>query len=223
MILDQPITKNGLKNGVKSTLIHTSRTGKINTMPYRRSRRSSRRRVPSNPITHVPSAMGNSPAANIAIVFVAGVCTRLAGASLTGTTTEEDRDRAIAVGRQVGTMVARITVEKATAGGILEYGWVKVEKADTTPALGTLLPTSVECDTQGTQQALRQEQPGQVIYYDQLAFSPETTRSKQAVARWGKYRMSKCRVGDHFIFYVFQRGGNNSTTYNVQFLYKTSG
>ncbi len=188
-------------------------------MRHYRGRRT--RKLKLNPITHVPSSMNNSLAADTALVIIPGVATRVAGASLTGTTTEEDRDRAIAIGRQVGSMTAVITVEKSTAGGILEYCWVKVEKADTTPLLGTLLPTSAECNTQGTQQAVRQEQPGQVIHYGQLPFSPETTRSKTVRAIWGKYKMSKCRVGDHFIFYVFQRGSNTGTIWNVQFLYRT--
>jgi len=167
--------------------------------------------------------MGNSPAVDVAIVFVAGVANNLAGGSTTGDTINENRDRVIAIGRTVRSMAVTLTVEKATASGILEYAWIKVEKADTTPALGTLLPTSAECNTSGTQQAVRKEQPGQVIHYGSLAFSPETTRTRRITAKWAKYRMSRVRVGDHFIFYVFQRGGNTSTVYNCEFLYKTSG
>ncbi len=167
--------------------------------------------------------MDNNPAPNIAIVFVAGVAANLAGASLTADQTDENRDREIAIGRKVGTMVATLSVTQTSLSGILEYAWVKVEKADTTPLLGTLLPTSAECSTQGTQQAIRQEQPGQVIHYGTLPYSSETTRTKVIKAPWGKYKMSKCRVGDHFIFYVFMRGGGTGTFYNVEFFYKTSG
>ena len=167
--------------------------------------------------------MGNAPAANIAVVFIAGVASNLAGASLTGNQIDENRDREIAIGRRVGTMVATITVESTTASGILEYAWVKVEKADTTPILGTLLPTSAECATQGTQQALRQEQPGQVIHYGTMAFTAQTTRTKVVKANWAKFKMAKCRVGDHFIFYVFKRVGGSATIYNIEFFYKTSG
>jgi len=187
------------------------------------SRRPMRRRVPVKPITHVPSSIGNTPGKDIAVVFVAGVASRLAGASLTADTTDENRDREISIGRQVHTMVATLSVTQATISGILEYCWIKVEKADTTPVLGTLLPTSAECTTQGTQQACRQHQPGQVIHYGQMAYSKETTRVKTIKAPWGRYKMSKCRIGDHFIFYVFQRGGDAVTFYNVEFFYKTSG
>ncbi len=190
-------------------------------MPFRRFKK--RRKMLYKPITHVPSAMSNSPAANIAIVFVAGVAARLAGAAITVDVTDEDRDREIGIGRRVGNMVATLTVATATTSGILEYAWVKVEKADTTPALGTLLPTSAECLASGTQQAIRQEQPGQVIHYGSMPFTSETTATRRIVAKWGKYGMAKCRIGDHFIFYVFQRTGTASTVYNVEFLYKTSG
>ncbi len=175
------------------------------------------------PVIHVPSAIGNNPVANTAVVFVAGVAARLAGESLTVDVTDESRDREIAIGRQVGTMVATITVATPVTNAILEYGWVKVEKANTTPLLGTLLPTSAECLSQGTQQALRQEQPGQVIKYGTLPITAGAASVRVVKGAWGKYRMAKCRVGDHFIFYVFERGGSASNSYNIEFFYKTSG
>ncbi len=186
-----------------------------------RGRRSRKRLI--KPITHIPSAMGNNPAANIAVVFIAGVSARLAGLATTGQVIDENRDREIAVGRSVTTMVATLSVENPVTNAVLEYAWVKVEKADTTPALGTLLPTSSECEGQGTQQALREVQPGQVIKYGVIPITAGANSSRVIKANWAKYRMSACRIGDHFILYVFQRGGSASNKYNIEFFYKTSG
>ncbi len=167
--------------------------------------------------------MGNNPAANIAVVFIAGLSARLAGLAVTGQVIDENRDREIAVGRNVTTMVATISVENPVTNAVLEYCWVKVEKADTTPLLGTLLPTSSECEGQGTQQAMREVQPGQVIKYGVIPITAGANSSRVVKAHWSKYRMSACRIGDHFIFYVFQRGGSSSNKYNIEFFYKTSG
>ncbi len=120
-------------------------------------------------------------------------------------------------------MVATLTVQAPVTNAILEYAWLKVDKADVVPSLGTLLPTSLECDTQGTQQAVRQEQPGRVIHYGTLPLTPGMTATRTVKANWAKYGKARVHIGDHYIFFVFQRAGSASNLYNVEFLYKTSG
>ncbi len=119
-------------------------------------------------------------------------------------------------------MVVNLTVATPVTSAILEYCWLKVDKADTVPALGTLLPTSAECTTQGTQQAVRQEQPGRVIHYGTLPITSGATAVRQVKANWSRYGKNKVRIGDHYIFFVFQRGGSASNSYNVEFRYTTS-
>ncbi len=172
---------------------------------------------------HIPSVMGNNPGANIAIVHVAALCPRIAGASLSTNIQDEDRLQDVSPGRRVDTIIANLTVEAPVTNAILEYAWLKIDKADAVPALGTLLPTSVECDTQGTQQAIRQEQPGRVIHYGCLPITPGMTSVRSIKGNFKKFRKSFVHIGDFFIFYVFQRGGSASNSYNVEFRYTAHG
>ncbi len=120
-------------------------------------------------------------------------------------------------------MVATLSIENPVTNAVLEYAWVKIDKANTVPVLGTLLPTSAECATQGTQQALRQEQPGRVILYGTVAITAGANATRRIVANWAKYGKSRVSIGDHYLLFIFQRGGSTSNLFNVEFLYKTSG
>ncbi len=187
----------------------------------RRSRRSSPRRM-LKPITHIPSVIGNNPAANIAIVHFSLVCGTVAGESLSGDVINENRLVDVPPGRRTGTHTVQFSILNPVTNAIYEYAWLKIDKADTVPLLGTLLPTSAECNSQGTQQAIRQEQPGRVINYGTIGVTPGQTTTRTIKAYWGKYGKSKVSIGDHYVFYVFQRGGSASNSYNVEFRYKTT-
>ncbi len=189
---------------------------------YRRKRRGSSRRL-IKPILHIPSVIGTSVAANIAVPHFALVCGNIAGGSLSADQTTEDRLTDVPQGRRVGTITVNLTILNPVTNAIMEYAWLKVDKADTVPALGTLLPTSAECNTQGTQQAIRQEQPGRVIHYGTLPVTAGATSVRTVKGNFPKYGKSRVRVGDHYIFFVFQRGGSTSNSWNVEFRYTTSG
>ncbi len=165
--------------------------------------------------------MLNSLAANIGLVVFAAVSERLAGGSITGDVTTENLDRTVAVGRHINSIKFDVTIEKSTASGILEYAVFKIERADTTPLLGTLLPTSAEVASAGLQQAIRKEQPGRVYHYGALPFTPETTRRKTFRVNFAKFKKTQMRSGDHIGIFMFQRNSNTGTIFNVEMMYKT--
>jgi len=192
-------------------------------MPFHSMRRRSRRRaVPKNVVTHVPSSIGNSPAANVAIIIIGVTPSIVAAASATTNLSGfEDRDRTVTVGKSVKSIKFDVTVRSTAGSGDLQIIAFKLERQLAVPTLGVAnVPTSAQMNTEGTQQAWRIRNPGRVLYYGHLPFTIETTRSKVFRIPYAKFRMSKVRPGDFYGLCIFNRSAA-AVTYDVEMMYKS--
>ncbi len=183
------------------------------------------RRKPSvfkNATMHVPASMDNVITTNDGLLVVAQSPSLFAGGSASNNIEASDRDRTVNVGNHMGQLIINITVRNSTATGILEFVVFRVERAFSTPVIGTdPIPSDTDSSTQGVQQAYRMALPGRVIHFSTLAYTAETTRVKLIKVRPAKYGMSKVRPGDHICIVTHNRG-SGSVTVDYQMRYKES-
>ncbi len=178
-------------------------------MPYHFTRGRSRkpRRKMGNSVIHVPSTMAAAPGVNIALVFVIVSPSIFAGGSASANIEAQDKDRTVNVGHHVGRFTIDTSVRTTTADGVVEYCVFKVERASTTPVLGTFpVPSSAQILTEGMQQACRLRNPGKVFHYSKVTYSIENPRSHRVIVSPAKFKLSKLKAGDHWILMVFNRG-----------------
>ncbi len=190
-------------------------------MPYRRSRRRSRRTIPrGNVVMHVPSTVSGTIATVVSTNFVIVSPSIFAAGSASSNIEAQDKDRTVNVGHHIGQLVLDFSIRNTTADGALEFGVYKVERADSTPSIGTHpVPSNSEVSTQGMQQALRLANPGKVFHYSVVAFSADNTRTKHIVVSPAKFKLSKIKAGDHWCVLVFNRSGS-TVTVDFQARYK---
>ncbi len=186
---------------------------------YRRRSRRPRRKM-GNSVIHVPSSMDATLVANTAVVLVLTSPSIFAGGSASSNIEAQDKDRAVNVGHHVGAFTVDISVRDTPASGIIECCVFKVERAATTPILGTHpIPSTAEVLTQGTQQACRLANPGKVFHYSKRAFSDNQIIAHRFRVSPAKFRLSKLKAGDHWILLLFNRG-TGSITFDFEARYK---
>ncbi len=185
-------------------------------------RRRSRRTIPKDVVVHVPSSMSNSPGANTGIIIIAVTPSIFAGASATTDLSGfEDRDRTVTVGKSVKSIKFDVTVRNPLASGDIQCIVFKIERALTVPVLGVgSIPSSGQMNSEGAQQAWRLRNPGRVLYYGHIPFTPETTRNKVFRVPVAKYRMAKVRPGDTIGLCIFNKS-SSSANVDVEMLYKS--
>ncbi len=179
---------------------------------YGSRRRGSRRKM-GNAVIHVPSTIGGSLGSKIATVLVIQSPSIFAAGSASSNIEAQDKDRTVNVGHHIGTLNLNLNVRIATADGIVEFAVLKVERASTTPILGTHpIPSSAEIDSQGLQQAVRLANPGKVFHYSARAYTAEHNFIHNIRVSPAKFKLSKVKAGDHWLLMVFNRGGSTITT-----------
>ncbi len=172
-----------------------------------------------NGVIHVPSTIGAAPAANVSTVFVIASPSIFAAGSASANIEAQDKDRTVNVGHYVGTLTLDLAVRDTTTNGLYEFCVYKVERADSTPALGTHpVPSTAECLAQGTQQACRLANPGRVYHYSQRAYTGDMNVSHKIRVSPAKFKVAKLKAGDHWILQVFNRGGT-AVTFDFQARY----
>ncbi len=170
-------------------------------------RRMRPRRKLGNSVIHVPSTVGGSLAANTALVIIIASPSIFAGGSASSNIEAQDKDRTVNVGHHIGAITIDVTIRGATATGVMEYCVYKVERAASTPALGTFpVPSSAEISSQGIQQVCRMENPGKVFHVSKRAYSTTQTVVHKIRVSPAKFRLSKFKAGDHWILQIHNRG-----------------
>jgi len=182
-------------------------------------RRSSPR---GSSITHIPSTMDQSVAANIAVLVFSTVSTVVAGVSATTGRLDTDRDREVSNGEKVGFTRFTLQLEPgASAFGTLEYVLFKVERSAITPVIGTFpIPTSATIDGQGIQQAFRLNMSTWVCKFGAFTVSPEQPKVVNIGINWSKFKKGTVKDGDHYGICIFNRT-TGSVDFSVQMMYKS--
>ncbi len=171
---------------------------------------------------HVPSTMGSTNSSNIGLIVIAVTPSIVAAASATTNLSGfEDRDRTVTVGKSVKNILFDITVRAPAATGDLQCIVWKLERQLAVPTLGVAnVPTSAQMSSEGTQQAWRLRNPGRVLNYTHIVFSPETTRNRRISVNFAKFRMAKVRPGDFYGICIFNRS-SGSVTFDIEMRYKS--
>ncbi len=182
--------------------------------------RSKPRRKLGNSVIHVPSTMAQSLASGIGTALVIASPSIFAGGSASSNIEAQDKDRTVNVGHHVGTFNIDMGIRNTTADGIVEFCLLKVERAASTPALGTFpIPSSAEMTTQGVQQVCRMENPGKVFHFSKRAYSADNTVAHKIRVSPAKFKLSKFKAGDHWILMLFNRG-TATFTFDFECRYK---
>ncbi len=186
---------------------------------FRRSFRRPRRKM-GNSVIHVPATIGGTVAALGATAVVISSPSIFAAGSASSNIEAQDKDRTVNVGHHMGTCTLDLGFRSIINNGIMEFCVFKVERADSTPALGTHpVPSVAEINTQGMQQACRMANPGKVYHFSQRAYVVEQPISHKIKVSCAKFKVSKWKAGDHLMLLMFNRGAQQ-VTFDYQGRYK---
>ncbi len=209
----------GITNGVNQRLISISSGGEL-TMPRFRRRSRSRRRITGNTVIHVPSSVNGTLNTLATSVIVLASPSIFAGGSASSNIEAQDKDRTVNVGHHVGSFTIDFSIRNTTSDGLFEFCIYKVERASTTPVVGTHpVPSSGEINGAGLQQEARLQNPGKVFHYSQRSFSIENTITHKIRMSPAKFKLSKMKAGDHWILQIFNRS-SAQVTFDFQCRYK---
>ncbi len=187
---------------------------------FRRSYRRPRRKM-GNSVIHVPSTIDGSTNLNSTSLFVIVSPSIFAGGSASSNIEAQDKDRTANVGHHIGRLNIEVTTRDITNDGIIEYCVFKVERADSTPSLGSHpVPSTAEILSQGMQQACRLANPGKVFHSSKRAYTPEVNVVHRITVSPAKFKLSKMKAGDHWILLVFNRASVGNVTTDFEARYK---
>ncbi len=173
-----------------------------------------------NAVIHVPSTMGGNLGISLSQVIVIESPSIFAAGSASSNIEAQDKDRTVNVGHHIGKITITTSIRNATDSGVFEFCVLKVERAATTPVLGTHpIPSSAEDQSQGVQQAQRMANPGKVFHYSQRAYTIESPITHTIKVSPAKFKLSKVKAGDHWILIVHNRGAA-AVNFDVQMRYK---
>ncbi len=182
--------------------------------------RKKKRRITGNVVIHVPSTMAGTIGAGAETLFILESPSIFAAASASDNIEAQDKDRTVNVGHHVGTFTIDTTIRNTTGDGVIEYCVFKVERAASTPAIGTHpVPSGAEIAAQGMQQACRMANPGKVFHFSKVAYSIEQTRTHKIKMSPAKFRLSKVKAGDHWCMLTHNRG-STAVTFDFEARYK---
>ncbi len=183
-------------------------------------RRSKRRRITGNTVIHVPSTMAGVIAGNAETLFICVSPSIFAAGSASSNIEAQDKDRTVNVGHHVGRLNIDTTIRGTSGNGVIEYCLFKVERAASTPAVGTHpVPSGAEITTQGLQQACRMANPGKVFHFSKTTYTVELNKVHKVIVSPAKYKLSKLKAGDHWCLLVHNRGGT-AITFDFECRYK---
>ena len=179
-------------------------------MPFRRSYRRKSRRKMGNSVIHVPATIAGTLVANVAQAIVIESPSIFAAGSASSNIEAQDKDRTVNVGHHMGSITIDASIRTTSADGVVEFCVLKVERADTTPVIGTHpIPSSAEITAQGMQQACRMANPGKVFHYSKRAYTTEISFVHKIKVSPAKFKLSKVKAGDHWMLIVSNRGANS--------------
>lgn len=185
---------------------------------YRRFKR--RKRIPKTSVIHVPSSMNNALTLNNGLVFISALTGRVAGDPATDVIRSlGNREQEVVIGNHVGATTYSISLTDITASGMIEIAAFKADRKESTPVLGTVLPSAATINTSGLQQAIRMAIPGQVFKFMTGSFASEQPRQFTFTVKWSKFKKSKARAGDFYGLVIYNRS-SQTIGVNVQARYK---
>lgn len=173
----------------------------------RRGRRSIR---PS--VMHVTNAMNSNALAPVStgqavhIFALAGGYVTAGTALTTARETSSNREQECTIGSHVGKTIIDFCVRSGTTAGKVEYVVIKIERTQTVPAIGTILPANAVPIASGMQTAYRQYFPGRVLKYGQVPFTPETATVRRISVNWAKFGLGTVRAGDYYCIVFYNQG-----------------
>ncbi len=186
---------------------------------FRRSSRRPRRNL-GNAVIHVPSTMAASIAANTLVIRIISSPSIFAAGSASSNIEAQDKDRTVNVGHHIGRLNLDKSIRSTLASGVVEWCVFKVERADSTPAIASHpVPSQAEVIAQGMQQACRMANPGKVFHYSKRVYTVEAAITHKIIVSPAKFKLSKCKAGDHWVMLVFNRGGG-AVVYDYEARYK---
>ncbi len=173
-----------------------------------------------NSVIHVPATIAGTLVANVSQAIVIVSPSIFAAGSASSNIEAQDKDRTANVGHHIGTLNLDISIRTTTADGVVEFCILKVERADTTPVIGTHpIPSSSEVNTQGMQQACRLANPGKVFHYSKRAYTTEISFVHKIKVSPAKFKLSKLKAGDHWMMIINNRSAN-SCVFDFEARYK---
>ncbi len=108
-----------------------------------------------------------------------------------------------------------------TAVGTIEYVVFKVPRSAVTPVVGTFpIPSAVDVDGQGIQQAFRLNMSGWIYKFGTFPISAETPKTINITMNWKKFKVATVRDGDFYGLAIFNRS-NGTVGFSVQMFYKS--
>ncbi len=165
-----------------------------------------------NSVIHVPATINGTMTTLATTLFVIESPSIFAAGSASSNIEAQDKDRTVNVGHHMGTFTLDMTVRNGTSQGVVEFAVYKVERAETTPVVGTHpIPSGTEINTQGMQQACRMANPGKVFHYSSRAYTAEHAFTHKIRVSPAKFKLSKIKAGDHWVLQTFNRGANTVT------------
>ncbi len=207
-------------NGEDQQQINILSGGEKGMPRFRRSFRRPRRKM-GNSVIHVPSTIGGTIGVNTAVAVVIVSPSIFAAGSASSNIEAQDKDRTVNVGHHVGRLNIDITIRNLTNDGVVEFCIFKVERADSTPVIGTHpVPSTAEVNTQGMQQACRMANPGKVFHYSKRVYTVEQNVAHKITVSPAKFRLSKLKAGDHWMLLMFNRAAANQVTFDFECRYK---
>lgn len=160
-----------------------------------------------NSVIHVPTTMAQTITANTASLVVISSPSIFSAGSASSNIEAQDKDRTVNVGHHIGTFNISLGHRNITGQGIIEYCIFKVERHDSTPAIGSHpVPSTAEVLSQGMQQAVRMANPGKTFHFSMRAYAIDQTMVHNIKVSPAKFKLSKCKAGDHWILLMFNRG-----------------
>ena len=164
--------------------------------------------------------MSGTLGGSTAVVVVIASPSIFAAGSASSNIEAQDKDRTVNVGHHIGRLNISATLRNTAADGVFDYCVFKVERADSTPTLGSHpIPSSAEVNSQGMQQACRMANPGKVFHSSKRPYSLENTVVHNFTVSPAKFKLSKMKAGDHWILLLFNRGPN-TVTFDIEMRYK---
>ncbi len=183
-------------------------------------RRFKKRRILGNSVIHVPATMASTIASNTGLLIVIESPSIFAAGSASSNIEAQDKDRTVNVGHHIGRLILDTSIRGTVTDGVLECCILKVERAESTPALGTHpIPSTAEILAQGMQQACRLANPGKVFHYSKVTYSIEAPKSHHMTVSPAKFKLSKVKAGDHWVLIVFNRA-TQSMIFDFEARYK---
>ncbi len=184
-------------------------------------RRYKKRRITGNSVIHVPATIAGNLAANVAQVFVIVSPSIFAAGSASSNIEAQDKDRTVNVGHHIGSLNLSLTGRQPAQAGVVEFCLLKVERADSTPAIGTHpVSSTAENIAQGMQQVCRMANPGKVFHYSKRAYTTEIAFVHNIRVSPAKFRLSKVKAGDHWILIAMNRDVAGGLTFDFEARYK---